>query len=83
MKKSLLAVAIVAALPVVAQAQTNVTMFGLLDASLVSTDRKAPAPGPARQFRLCLVLLQPTVGVFVGLKISVAACQPSFTLKVA
>ncbi len=52
MKKSLLAVAIVAALPAVAQAQTNVTMFGLLDASLVSTDRKAPSPGPGSAIQI-------------------------------
>jgi predicted porin len=52
MKKSLLAVAIVAALPAVAQAQTNVTMFGLLDASLASTDRKAPSPGPGSAIQI-------------------------------
>lgn len=52
MKKTLLAVAIVAALPAVAQAQTNVTMFGLLDASLASTNRKAPAPGPGSAIQM-------------------------------
>lgn len=51
MKKSLLAVAVVAALPVVAQAQSNVTMYGLLDASLGFTDRNGTsgAPGKATQ----------------------------------
>lgn len=41
MKKSLLAVAVAAALPVFAQAQTNVTLYGIADASVGFADRGA------------------------------------------
>src|SRR5690554_4504553 len=39
MKKSLIAAAVVAALPAFAQAQTNVTMYGIVDASVNAIDR--------------------------------------------
>src|SRR5690606_22919782 len=38
MKKSLIAAAVVAALPAFAQAQTNVTMYGIVDASVNAID---------------------------------------------
>ncbi len=41
MKKSLLAVAVAAALPVFAQAQTNVTLYGIADAAVGFADRGA------------------------------------------
>jgi len=47
MKKSLLAVAVAAALPTFAQAQSSVTMFGILDASVEYSDGKANAGTPA------------------------------------
>lgn len=47
MKKSLLALAVVAALPAVAQAQTNVTLYGIVDAALEYADN-----GPDRAFRV-------------------------------
>lgn len=43
MKKSLLAVAVAAALPTFAQAQSSVTLFGLLDASVEYSDKQANA----------------------------------------
>jgi predicted porin len=43
MKKSLLAVAVAAALPTFAQAQSSVTLFGLLDASIEYSDDQANA----------------------------------------
>ena len=43
MKKSLLAVAVAAALPTFAQAQSSVTLFGLLDASVEYSDDQANA----------------------------------------
>jgi predicted porin len=43
MKKSLLAVAVAAALPTFAQAQSSVTLFGLLDASVEYSDSQANA----------------------------------------
>lgn len=52
MKKSLLAVAVVAALPAVAQAQTNVTMFGILDASVSMTDRNGTSTQPGKATQL-------------------------------
>ncbi|MFT4100504.1 MAG: porin [Burkholderiaceae bacterium] len=50
MKKSLLAVAVAAALPIAAQAQTNVTMYGVADAGVgyVKTD----APGTSGALRV-------------------------------
>ncbi|MCX7227924.1 MAG: porin [Burkholderiales bacterium] len=47
MKKSLLAVAVAAALPTFAQAQSSVTMFGILDASVEYSDSQANAGTPA------------------------------------
>jgi len=41
MKKSLLAVAVAAALPTFAQAQSSITMFGILDASVEYSDAQA------------------------------------------
>jgi GBP family porin len=41
MKKSLLAVAVAAALPTFAQAQSSITMFGILDASVEYSDDQA------------------------------------------
>jgi predicted porin len=46
MKKSLLAVAVAAALPTFAQAQSSVTMFGILDASVEYSDSQANASTP-------------------------------------
>jgi len=43
MKKSLLAVAVAAALPTFAQAQSSITMFGILDASVEYSDDQANA----------------------------------------
>jgi predicted porin len=43
MKKSLLAVAVAAALPAFAQAQSSVTLFGILDASVEYSDAQANA----------------------------------------
>jgi len=43
MKKSLLAVAVAAALPTFAQAQSSITMFGILDASVEYSDAQANA----------------------------------------
>lgn len=46
MKKSLLAVAVAAALPTFAQAQSSVTMFGVLDASVEYSNANANASTP-------------------------------------
>lgn len=54
MKKSLLAVAVAAALPTFAQAQSSVTLFGILDASVEYSDSQAnasTAPGTGQSFR--------------------------------
>lgn len=47
MKKSLLALAVVAALPAAAQAQTNVTLYGIVDAAVEFADN-----GPDTAFRV-------------------------------
>lgn len=52
MKKSLLAVAVVAALPAMAHAQTNVTMFGILDASVNMTDANGTGAQAGKATRL-------------------------------
>ena len=48
MKKSLIAVAVAAALPAVAQAQTSVTLYGIIDLGLNWQDRGTDAAGNKR-----------------------------------
>jgi predicted porin len=55
MKKSLLAVAVAAALPAFAQAQSNVTMYGIMDLNVehLNVDAvDAAAPTAKSQFRV-------------------------------
>ncbi len=75
MKKSLLAVAVAAALPTLAQAQSSVTLFGLLDASVEYSDDQANATVAGNQVTIGQSGLRLQNGVGYGSRFGVRGTE--------